>query len=579
MSDYEYNYRLDQTYEVRESLDRGFSGFSTLDQAGIDVRSQFPGWNTERELGDLSQEALPPRRPVQPPSGEVDASRSDLRYESTSLGEELVRALARGSKVEEDQVPDYVPPPASFSDDASEVAEEAPATVSGADKVATRKWTREERQRTSEEDRLPRGPLRPSTASRDRFERHGIPGGDHSEIRRPSPGYPEERYPYARQEASAQWSLGPMGASRVEDRPRPRVSFQEQDQLAEALKALALSIDNQNKPKDVHPKATFAGLEHENPRDFLNELDDWFHCHQVRDNRDKLQHAGQRLVGQAAAWYAPQKAYLRTYWEFADKIMKRFDGFERQMDLKMELMSRTQRDGESVESFILKKRALFFRLHPEGSEADLIRLVLNLLDTELRSRLRAAHLQDVDTLIQLAVELESDVKELRARHRRQQQPQLPPQRPQYQEVQRQTPRPLQPTPRRFEQAPQLPTKPRNLAPPPQRPTEQVKAPQQQPSRQQQPTGEPRKSSSNACFRCGGPHWMRDCPKAPQPTTVKGPQQTQTKTDKGPTVASVHPTTVPAARDAPKKAEAKAKGKKGAEAKKSDKTGAGTGQDF
>ena len=110
MSNYEDSYRPDQTYEVRESLERGFSDFLTLDQAGIEVRSQFHGGNTERELGDRNQEALPPRRPVQPPSGEVDASRRQFWHESTSLGEELVRALARGPKVEGDLVQDYVPP-------------------------------------------------------------------------------------------------------------------------------------------------------------------------------------------------------------------------------------------------------------------------------------------------------------------------------------------------------------------------------------------------------------------------------------------------------------------------------------
>ena len=126
--------------------------------------------------------------------------------------------------------------------------------------------------------------------------------------------------------------------------------------------------------KETSVRASFAGLEHESPAEFLEDMEQWFARNQIWDERERIYQTGLRLSGAAAQWYQMQKVYLRTFWEFADKLMKKFDGFDKQIELRMELMTRAQKDGESVESFILKKRALFHRLHPEGDEGDLIKI-------------------------------------------------------------------------------------------------------------------------------------------------------------------------------------------------------------
>ena len=49
----------------------------------------------------------------------------------------------------------------------------------------------------------------------------------------------------------------------------------ERDQLADELKALAFSIEKINK-KEITFRAGFAGLEHESPAEFFEDLEMWF---------------------------------------------------------------------------------------------------------------------------------------------------------------------------------------------------------------------------------------------------------------------------------------------------------------
>lgn len=294
------------------------------------------------------------------------------------------------------------------------------------------------------------------------------------------------------------------------------IKTDERDQLAEALKALAISINRQNAPRESNLRLSFGGLEHENPAEFLEELELSFQRHQIRDEREKLYQAGSRLTGAAAAWYAPQKLYLRTFWEFADKLSKRYDGFDRLAELRVELLTRQQKEGESVETFILRKRALFHRLHPEGSDYEMVQLILNQLDFELKSRLRVANIADVDALIHLACKLEKDVREMRSKQKR--------------------PAPYQPTVPKYQ--PTVP-RPAETRPPT---TQEARPPRQAPqSVQNNRFIKSEQRPKLACFTCGGPHFMRDCPKKPVASQVAPKGQAPQPRSEGPKVAAAQPT--------------------------------------
>lgn len=133
--------------------------------------------------------------------------------------------------------------------------------------------------------------------------------------------------------------------------------------------------------------------------------------HNIYDSDDRVEHAKDRLRGAAQQWFAPHRPYTNSYGDFCTRLLRRFNDPDLITGFKAELYGQKQATTESVEAFILRKRALFERLQPGETEAECARLLLSQLHSGIQSRLCGQGFSDVDHLLKTAQKMEGHLAE------------------------------------------------------------------------------------------------------------------------------------------------------------------------
>lgn len=96
---------------------------------------------------------------------------------------------------------------------------------------------------------------------------------------------------------------------------------------------------------------------------------------------------------------------------FLRRFLRHYDSDQIRRDLTAKFYGEHQRDGESVNTFLSRKRAIYFRITNPLSFKDefLTGTTLSLMRPEIRARLRFAGIKSMEGLIQAAEEVERDL--------------------------------------------------------------------------------------------------------------------------------------------------------------------------
>ncbi|KAL1487489.1 hypothetical protein ABEB36_015843 [Hypothenemus hampei] len=183
--------------------------------------------------------------------------------------------------------------------------------------------------------------------------------------------------------------------------------------LARAISLLServVSLNSASLPEGV----TFSGSELEDPNLFLGELRRHFIRYDIHHDSDRVGLAVSRLRGKAREWFGPTRGFQISYEEFSQRLLLRFNNKQLLMTIRADLFGNEQSVSESVESFIYRKRALYNRVKPRGSERALIEIIITLLRPSIRSRIKFINVRSIEELLTIAVELEADCRAERA---------------------------------------------------------------------------------------------------------------------------------------------------------------------
>lgn len=180
--------------------------------------------------------------------------------------------------------------------------------------------------------------------------------------------------------------------------------------LANVLTQLTTKLSNMNSPKLIC-RVSFEGLDTEDPQLFLNELVRHFRAAEWTDTVELTNFAIDKLKGGALKWAAPLRAFRISFQEFSRRFLRHYDSDQIRRDLTAKFYGEHQRDGESVNTFLSRKRAIYFRITNPLSFKDefLTGTTLSLMRPEIRARLRFAGIKSMEGLIQAAEEVERDL--------------------------------------------------------------------------------------------------------------------------------------------------------------------------
>ncbi|KAJ8929602.1 hypothetical protein NQ314_017709 [Rhamnusium bicolor] len=202
----------------------------------------------------------------------------------------------------------------------------------------------------------------------------------------------------------------------------------EPDHNNEAAQILARSLIhmmNTNVPRETInnvniPLPVFHGREHEDPEIFLHRLRKYFDKNQIQDEEDRVAIASSQLKGEAAKWYEHYQNLYMTFQRFQDRLKGKYNSASVLANARSRLYGEKQKESEPVAVFIMRKTSLFNRLDPHIPEDTMVSIIIELLNPEIRSRLRTSYFQQPEELIEAATVIEQDLEIIRQTHRRQQ---------------------------------------------------------------------------------------------------------------------------------------------------------------
>ena len=122
------------------------------------------------------------------------------------------------------------------------------------------------------------------------------------------------------------------------------------------------------------PRPTFAGLDHEDPLNFLNECKTYFTESSVTPQQwTRL--VAKSLTDNAAKWWDLYKNLSLPWAKFRDLLIQHYAGKTTLMRLQAKLYSSKQSEKEPVGIFLQQKYLLALRLRPEAPEAGILALL------------------------------------------------------------------------------------------------------------------------------------------------------------------------------------------------------------
>lgn len=160
----------------------------------------------------------------------------------------------------------------------------------------------------------------------------------------------------------------------------------------------------------------FHGLDHEDPQQFVDQLYSYFEENEIRDESEKLNIATQ-LRDAAAKWYEPYRQLAISYDSFTERLIYKFNSTSIITAAKARLYGEKQKEGEPAEIFLTNKPSLYMRLERQEPDILALKMFLDQLLPEIRSRIRSVEFQNIEELIQMSTQIETDLNEI-PRYRR-----------------------------------------------------------------------------------------------------------------------------------------------------------------
>lgn len=282
--------------------------------------------------------------------------------------------------------------------------------------------------------------------------------------------------------------------------------------LAEALKAFAPRRENRE-PISI----LFSGLPFECPRRFINSLEREFRLRETSEE-EKIFLFAKQLRGEARSWFRMYENISLPFIHLKSRFLEQFDNSVIKSQLMAELYGKKQLHNQVVGVFIAEQCALARRLCPFMSDEEITRIILLGIRPELRAYLILKDFQTPEDLNRAATEIERTLPNPRRTTIVNSNPSRP--------IIRET--------NPFRQAPREDNT-RVSNPPNRENTRANELTNKQPIyRPPQLRGDDRGVNRNqprpdySCYRCGGNHFIRDCPKPPPEKAVKKPEGQEAK---------------------------------------------------
>ncbi|XP_043472027.1 activity-regulated cytoskeleton-associated protein-like [Leptopilina heterotoma] len=206
----------------------------------------------------------------------------------------------------------------------------------------------------------------------------------------------------------------PVNPNANQPRQSPLVNW---DELRNLLQIITTN------PTVVKPE--FHGKEHEDPRDFLRRMEEYF-VNMVTEDQQKVDLAAEGLHGAAEKWWDTYKGIPFEWARFSELFLHKYDGPVVTGRLLSQLYSQRQAEKEPVGVFLQKKILFFQRLQPDTPEAVKVATLLELLRPQVRQGIRASQPQDLGTLMTRAVEAEFDEADVDRTNKRSDKPRAQP---------------------------------------------------------------------------------------------------------------------------------------------------------
>lgn len=175
---------------------------------------------------------------------------------------------------------------------------------------------------------------------------------------------------------------------------------------------IAAAIKCSSTPQKQMPLPEFRGMDHESVQTFIDRMEDYFRVQQITDYNMRLSIITNQLKGEARKWFEPYQFLINRYTIFIDRLQKKYDSTDSITQATTRLYGEKQALGESVSVFITRKMCLFQRVDATKPELIKTNIVLDQLRPELRSRLRGIQIRNMEELVDVASQIENDLKEI-----------------------------------------------------------------------------------------------------------------------------------------------------------------------
>lgn len=153
--------------------------------------------------------------------------------------------------------------------------------------------------------------------------------------------------------------------------------------------------------------STFTGQKHENRYHFIKALEDYF-IFANTPRPERIQFAFKMFKGEAEKILTQSRKHI-TWEEFAEEITEMYGSPVVVADLQRSLFDEEQRYNKSVVEFLMEKKALEGRLHPDIDEEHLVATMILLLKRDIRQFLFDEDIENVNVLIQKAKSVERNL--------------------------------------------------------------------------------------------------------------------------------------------------------------------------
>lgn len=162
--------------------------------------------------------------------------------------------------------------------------------------------------------------------------------------------------------------------------------------------------------KSSIPAPMFRGLDHESPKLFLQNLEEYLISSNIPRNK-WLFNIESLLDGDTKLWFGRFHCHELSFTAFCKRFLDNFDNPSLRSKLYASLYGRKQ-ISEPIAQFVTEKQNLFLRLEPDLPETSVISRIIELVKPDLRIHLRGKCFKNIDEFIQVVNVIERDLTDL-----------------------------------------------------------------------------------------------------------------------------------------------------------------------